>query len=107
MTRRRIVLFAALALLSGAWLAAHAVGGLDVGLLHLLPAIAILLPLLAGRYLGADALVAIARRRHGRPRPRRIAARLPRPRRAVPRGGRLIAASLAERGPPALLPARS
>jgi hypothetical protein len=106
MTRRRIVLLAAFAIVSIAWLAGHAVGDVGVGILHLLPAAAIIAPLLLGRYLGADRLVALAARRTGRRRPARTAGRAKRAPGILPRGGRLLAASLAERGPPALLPAR-
>ncbi|MEA2366533.1 MAG: hypothetical protein QOE69_3410 [Thermoleophilaceae bacterium] len=67
------------------------------------PLCALGLPLLAGRYLGEDALERL-RERRSRPRRARIAvARLGAVRRvaeAFPRGGRLIAQGLAERGPP-------
>jgi hypothetical protein len=106
MTRHRIVLLAAFAIVSVAWLAGHAVGDIGVGILHLLPAVAIVAPLLLGHYLGADRLVALATRRSGRPRPARTAGRAWRAAGILPRGGRLLAASLAERGPPPPLPAR-
>ena len=77
--------------------------GLDTGLLLLSPALVLLLPLLAGRYLGADTLERLAARR-SRPsrRTRPVSAPLPRPRprATLVRGGRLLAAALAERGPP-------
>jgi hypothetical protein len=66
------------------------------------PALLLLLPLAAGRYVGSEHLVRIVRRR---PAPRRRGAE-PRPaprrplRRAVPRGGMLIAVALGRRGPP-------
>ncbi|NLT04831.1 MAG: hypothetical protein GXY03_00830 [Solirubrobacterales bacterium] len=79
-------------------------------LLYAAPLLLIALPLLAGRYVGEDRLArAVASRRGKRPRAeRRIApprAAL-RPLAALPRGGRLIAFSLADRPPPALLTAR-
>jgi hypothetical protein len=83
---------------------AEMVTGLDTGLLLLSPALVLLLPLLAGRYLGEETLerlaarVAVPRRRRAR-----VVALAPhhrRPHARVLRGGRLIAAALAERGPP-------
>jgi len=76
-------------------------------LLCLLPAVALAMPLLARRYPGERALLAL----HGGaeparwPRPR---GRAPRGRRALPaavRGGRLIGCSLAVRPPPVALAA--
>jgi hypothetical protein len=86
------------AVLFGLWLLGLHLGGLDTGLLFLMPAFVLALPLLAGRYLGADRLA-------GRCAPvrRRLAAaiHLPRPRvRLVPRGGLLVGCSLAGRAPP-------
>jgi hypothetical protein len=83
---------------------AETITGLDTGLLLLSPALVLLLPLLAGRYVGEDALERFAARR-SQPRgraSRAASAPLPRrrPRTVVVRGGRLIAAALAERGPP-------
>ena len=74
---------------------------LAAGLLAALPGLLAFLPLLAGRYIGAARLErAIAARSGARSRP----ASAPRPRLAqrvlAPRGGRLIAESLAERAPP-------
>jgi hypothetical protein len=87
------------AVLFGLWLLGLHLGGLDTGLLFLTPAFVLALPLLAGRYLGADRLA--ARRA---PLRRRVAAaihHLPRPRaRLVPRGGLLLGCSLAGRAPP-------
>jgi hypothetical protein len=80
------------------WLLGLHVGGLDTGLLFLTPAFVLLLPLLAGRYLGADRLTA-----HRAPVRRAVAAaiHLPRPLvRLVPRGGLLLGCSLAGRAPP-------
>jgi hypothetical protein len=82
---------------------ADTVTGVGTGLLLLSPALVLLIPLLAGRYLGADALERLAARRtrHVR-RVRPASAPLPRrrPRTTLVRGGRLLAAALAERGPP-------
>jgi hypothetical protein len=85
---------------------AESVTGLHTGLLLLSPALVLALPLLAGRYLGEDTLERlVARRAVPRRRVRGIAAAfVPRrtPRALVARGGLLLAAALAERGPPAL-----
>jgi hypothetical protein len=86
------------AVLIGLWLVGLHLGGLDTGLLFLAPAFVLLLPLLAGRYPGADRLALCAA-------PVRRAAvaalALPRPRvRLVPRGGLLLGCSLAGRAPP-------
>ena len=71
-------------------------------LLHLMPLLVILLPLLGGRYVGEERLV-LLREAASRPARRRRPARLVLPRAplALPRGGRLIATSLAVRPPPA------
>jgi hypothetical protein len=72
------------------------------------PALLLLLPLAAGRYVGAERLARLVRRL---PRPRRRAAE-PRPgprrpaRRPAARGGLLIAVALGRRGPPARADAR-
>jgi hypothetical protein len=73
------------------------------------PALVLALPLLAGRYVGERGIARLASRLVVRARraARALSARLPRaPRVVLPRGGRLLAASLAERGPPALRVAR-
>jgi hypothetical protein len=65
--------------------------------------------LLAGRYVGEERIARLAARFVSRARRivPRLVARLPRaPRALAPRGGRLLACSLAERGPPAVLAAR-
>ena len=94
-------------------LLAAAVTSLAVGLValaghaelvaYLAPVVAVALPLLLGRYLGEDALVRL-RDRRGSPGPRvapRAQGGVRRALTAFPRGGRLIADALAERGPPA------
>jgi len=73
------------------------------------PALVLLLPLLAGRYVGEDgiarlgALLAPVRRRPVPAVPAALPLRAPR---VLARGGRLIAVALAQRGPPAALLAR-
>ncbi len=84
--------------------------GMETGVLFLSPAIVLLASLLTGRYVGEDRLARLAAAR--RPPRRRLQARAPAPsaaanRRALmPRGGRLVATSLAVRPPPALLAVR-
>lgn len=93
----RIALALALTLALGGVLA------LAAGLFAALPALLAFVPLLAGRYIGADRLESLIERRRRSPRPRAVAALRPRVRPVLfdVRGGRLIAASLAERPPPA------
>jgi hypothetical protein len=76
------------------------IAGAVIGLLYLAPALLLGLLLLGGRYPGERVLARPLQRR--RPTRRRLARRLlPRPpRRTGPRGGVLIAAGLAGRGPP-------
>src|SRR5689334_20680382 len=73
------------------------VTGLDTGLLYLAPALVLALPLLAGRYVGEDAIAAI-RAAHVERRPRAssaLTARLPRaPRVIAVRGAALLAHAL-------------
>ena len=89
---------AGVAVLAALWLIGLHVGGLDTGLLFLAPAFVLLLPLLAGRYVGERALAPVVRSLR-----RAVAAALhlarPRARRA-PRGGLLVGCSLAGRAPP-------
>jgi hypothetical protein len=86
------------------WVAILAATGATDALLFLAPALLLILPLLAGRYLGVELIVEFARRtRRSRPRPARGAARPQAPRSWVPRGTRLIASGLAKRPPPAAL----
>jgi hypothetical protein len=76
----------------------------SLGLLFLAPAVLLALPLIAGRYVGAERLIRAAGQR--RPAACRCApvVAAPRPRRRVPpRGGLLIAASLAVRPPPPVI----
>jgi hypothetical protein len=80
----------------------HARTGVGADALIAVPGLLLLIPLVAGRYLGEGRLARLARR-PPRPAARRAAAvaapRRPR-RRLMPRGGRLIAVALARRGPP-------
>jgi hypothetical protein len=71
------------------------------------PLFLLALPLIAGRYVGEEQLERMRCGLHGARRPRRVAAIPATGRRfpaSVPRGGRLIAQSLAERGPPVPAP---
>ena len=89
---------AGVAVLAALWLLGLHVGGLDTGLLFLAPAFVLMLPLLAGRYVGEGALTPLADRMR-----RTTAAALHRPRpraRLAPRGGLLVGCSLAGRAPP-------
>jgi hypothetical protein len=67
------------------------------------PLLVLALPLALGRYLGEETLERLRSRSHRRVRRPRPVAEAPRGRRfaaLVPRGARLIAHGLAERGPP-------
>ena len=81
------------------------VAGFEESLAYAAPLLVLLLPLLAGRFLGEDRIARFVVR--ARRRSRRAAA-LPVPTawlrapRSVPRGGRLIARGLAVRPPPLL-----
>jgi hypothetical protein len=87
--------------LTVAWLSARSAIGLSVGFLFLAPAVILALPLLAGRYVGAERLSRIVRTRALRRRRVPDANLAPRAWGLVPpRGGLLIAASLAMRPPP-------
>jgi hypothetical protein len=73
------------------------------------PALVLALPLLAGRYVGEERLARLVARFDATVSraARTLDDRLPRaPRAVLPRGGRLLAAWLAERGPPWSLAAR-
>ena len=74
------------------------------------PVLLLLVPLLAGRYVGEEQIARLAAARAPRTYPARRSRRTSASRRAprvlMPRGGRLLATSLAVRPPPAaLLPA--
>jgi hypothetical protein len=93
----------ALAITAG-WALSLAFSGSTDVLLYLAPALLIVAPLLAGRYVGESLIVKLAsggRKRH----PHRAGTQAPPKPPAIwlPRGTHLIAFSLAERPPPALL----
>ena len=107
MARRDLRLLLGLTGLTVALVAVQWLTGADVLLAS--PALVLALPLLAGRYVGEERIARLAARfvAPARRAASRLTARLPRaPRALVPRGGRLLACSLAERGPPAALAAR-
>ena len=98
-----------LAVALAAFAAALLVPGMETGVLFLSPAIVMLAMLCTGMYVGEERLARLAaawqERCPRRPRPAGLIPPL-RPRALVPRGGRLVATSLAVRPPPALLPVR-
>jgi hypothetical protein len=107
MARRNLYLLLGLTALVLALLLAQAVTGIEV--MMAAPLLVLAVPLFAGRYVGEQRIRRLAARFAApvRRAARRLTARLPRaPRAVLPRGGRLVAASLAERGPPAGLHAR-
>jgi hypothetical protein len=86
-----------------AWCLVLALIGAHAEMLHLLPALLLAAPLAIRRYVGEDALRALAGIARPRRRPVRRAATPPRPiLRLVPGGSLLLATSLAGRPPPAL-----
>ena len=99
----RRVLWASAALASLMVLVAGAAGHEEVVACSA-PLLVLVLPLLAGRYIGEERIargVARLRRRRPRHRPVPTPRRLPRPAAVlIPRGGELIASALAERAPP-------
>jgi hypothetical protein len=107
MARRDLRLLLGLTGLTLALVAVQALTGAEVLLAS--PAFVLALPLLAGRYVGEERIARLAARfvpsvRRAVPR---LSARFPRaPRALLPRGGGLLACSLAERGPPVVLAAR-
>ena len=107
--RRSYVPIVVLAAALAAFAVALAVPGLETGILFLSPAIVVLALLCSGHYVGEEQLgrlcAAWQQRRPRRPR----VARSPltrRPRVLMPRGGRLVATSLAVRPPPLLTTVR-
>jgi hypothetical protein len=89
-----------LGLLVLVWASLLALGGGDQWLLHLLPLLLVVLPLLFGRFPGERALARSAARPAPRPEARRGGFSLRRGAVLPARGGRLIAYGLARRGPP-------
>lgn len=87
----------------------HEVVGLSAGFMFMAPALTLVFPLLAGRYVGEERLLSLAR---AIPPPTRRSTQRP-PTRSrggfeplLARGGRLIGAALAVRPPPATLASR-
>lgn len=106
MTGRDQRLLVVLAAVAALWLMVAAALGATSGALYFAPLVTLLVPLLLGRYVGEEPLARL-RERVARtlPRARREAARpasVRAPRALFPRGGRLLAAHLAVRPPPAL-----
>jgi hypothetical protein len=97
----------ALLTVTALWALAMALSGHTDALLYVAPAVLLAVPLAFGRYPGEQALERL-REAAADHRPRPVAASDPAPRgpaAILPRGGRLIAAGMAERGPPAPAPA--
>jgi hypothetical protein len=92
----------AIALLVACWPLLHEVVGLGAGFMFMAPALTLVFPLLAGRYVGEECLLSLAR---AVPSPRRARLRVIVMRSGfeplLARGGRLIGAALAVRPPPA------
>ena len=101
MARRDLLAVLALASAALALAAIQHATGLDADVLIAAPALLLLLPLVAGRYVGEDGLARFAQ---PAPAPRYPGTAAPALRRGVrrmtPRGGLLIALALAHRGPP-------
>jgi hypothetical protein len=87
------------------WALTLAISGSSDGFLYLAPALLIVFPLLAGRYLGESLVIKLASRGRAKRQPRRAEVRSAPKAPAVwlPRGTCLIAFSLAERPPPTAL----
>jgi hypothetical protein len=86
-----------------ALLASLAAAGFGYGALLLVPAVLLALPLLLGRYPGERTIARLQRPRQPRALTKiAVAAGILRPTRPRIRGGRLVACSLAGRGPPLL-----
>jgi hypothetical protein len=108
MPRRDQRLLLGLAALTVLFALVQSATGISEDVLLAAPGLLLLLPLLAGRYVGEDGIARLSARLTV-PRRRPLAARaasLPRAPRVLARGGRLVAVALAQRGPPALVPAR-
>jgi hypothetical protein len=108
MPRRDQRILLGLAALTVLFAVVRSVTGISEDVLLAAPGLLLLLPLLAGRYVGEDGIARLSACLAA-PRRRPLALLAARPRRAprvLARGGRLIAVALAQRGPPALAPAR-
>jgi hypothetical protein len=98
----RLTVLVALLSLTAVLLSHNSMGACANGLMFMLPALALTVVLLCGRYPGGARAIERLRRARAR-RPRERAVSVPRPRRRPVesrRGGRLIALSLAGRAPP-------
>jgi hypothetical protein len=103
MPRRDQRILLGLAALTVLFAVVQSVTGISADVLLAAPALILLLPLLAGHYVGEDGLARLSAHA-ATTRRRPVLARAPHPRRAprvLARGGRLVGASLARRGPPA------
>jgi hypothetical protein len=104
--RRALLSLVVASLALAVWVLVHGVGFAGEGLVMLAPALAFAVPLLAGRYVGERAIDRVRQARATPAVPRRhstVAVPRRRPSLAlVPRGGLLLASSLATRPPPAL-----
>ena len=107
MTRRDLLVLLGLAALAATLAGVQMATGVAPDVLIAAPGLLLLLPLAAGRYVGEDGLVRLARA-SARPLRGPAPARLPlRGRRGVgPSGGLLIALALGRRGPPPVPAAR-
>lgn len=106
MARTRWLYISLLVVATGAFGLALYVPGMETGVLFVSPAIVLLASLLTGRYVGEGSIARLAAAVHpGRRRRARAAtpASPARGRALMPRGGRLVATSLAVRPPPAPL----
>jgi hypothetical protein len=104
MPRRDQRLLLGLAGLTLAFALVQSATGISADVLLAAPAFILLLPLLAGRYVGEDGIARLCAVMAPLRRRRPVTAGLARARRAprvLARGGRLIAVALARRGPPA------
>jgi hypothetical protein len=91
----------AIAVVGVLWALTQSVEGIDVGWLSLAPAFLLALPLLAGRYVGEDALARLASPPRTEPRAATPSIVPPRGRTTVRvGGGLLLARRLAGRAPP-------
>jgi len=106
MPRRDQRILVALAVLSMAVVVVHSMLGLAPDLLLAVPVLVLFAPLLCGSYVGEEGIARLAALREPVLRAATRQGRALRAPRILPRGGRLIAAALAQRGPPALLAAR-
>jgi hypothetical protein len=107
MVRRDRCLLLFLGLISVGFPLAVPVLGVNPDVLLALPPLLMLVPLAVGRYVGERTIARLRRPVPDRQRPARLLiVRVPRADRVLPRGGRLVAAAMARRGPPAPILAR-